>query len=48
VSAIAIVYHFCFFGIDLESAGNKLNALGYEFPKWIYVMDLYQIDWRVK
>jgi len=48
VSAVTTVRHFNFVGNGLESARNQLGALGNETPKWIYVMDLHQIDGRVK
>jgi hypothetical protein len=48
VSAVTAVRHFNFVGNGLESARNKLCALGHEFPKWNYPMDLHEIDGRDK
>ncbi len=45
---VTTVHHFSFVGNGLESARNKLGALGHEIPKWTYVMDLHQIEGRVK
>jgi cyclase len=48
VSAVATAHLFNFVGNGLESARNKLSALGHEFPKWNYPMDLHEIDGRDK
>jgi cyclase len=48
VSAVATAHLFNFVGNGLESARNKLSALGHEFPKWNYPMYLHEIDGRDK